>query len=159
MDRPTPLRYALEHPAVGPVTAIGPRKLGISHPKLDEILHRDFGDCSALAQAVSVFGCTSVDLPLDGRRYVGGLLARQSSGSVPSFSAGKISPNLQAASIQRKAESSFKRLQIDTIDLYQIHWPAWKGGPESASPGIDRRPSEVTREPWKSIGGVFIATT
>src|SRR5208282_2869246 len=23
----------------------------------------------------------------------------------------------------------------DTIDLYQIHWPAWKGGPESASPG------------------------
>src|SRR6202030_1163343 len=35
------------------VTAIGRRKLGISHPKLDEVLHRDFADCSALSQALS----------------------------------------------------------------------------------------------------------
>ncbi len=28
-----------------------------------------------------------------------------------------------------------KRLGLDAIDLYQIHWPAWKGNPESASPG------------------------
>jgi aryl-alcohol dehydrogenase-like predicted oxidoreductase len=48
---------------------------------------------------------------------------------------GKISHNLQAASIRREAESSLKRLKIDTIDLYQIHWPAWQGAPESASPG------------------------
>jgi aryl-alcohol dehydrogenase-like predicted oxidoreductase len=48
---------------------------------------------------------------------------------------GKISHNLQAASIRREAESSLKRLQIDTIDLYQIHWPAWHGAPESESPG------------------------
>jgi aryl-alcohol dehydrogenase-like predicted oxidoreductase len=48
---------------------------------------------------------------------------------------GKISHNLQAASIRREAESSLKRLQVDTIDLYQIHWPAWKDGPESASAG------------------------
>ena len=47
------LRYALDHPAVGPVTAIGRRKLGISHPKLKEILHRDFADCSALAEPLS----------------------------------------------------------------------------------------------------------
>src|ERR1700694_1995379 len=47
------LRYALDHPAVGHVTAIGRRKLGISHPKLDEVLHQDFTDCSALAQALS----------------------------------------------------------------------------------------------------------
>src|SRR6266851_9103545 len=44
------LRYALDHPAVGRVTAIGRRKLGISHPKLDEVLHRDFADCSALVE-------------------------------------------------------------------------------------------------------------
>jgi aryl-alcohol dehydrogenase-like predicted oxidoreductase len=48
---------------------------------------------------------------------------------------GKISHNLQAASIRREAESSLKRLKIDTVDLYQIHWPAWHGAPESASPG------------------------
>src|SRR6266480_287266 len=47
------LRYALDHPAVGRVTAIGRRKLGIAHPKLDEVLHRDFADCSALAETLS----------------------------------------------------------------------------------------------------------
>jgi uncharacterized protein YbjT (DUF2867 family) len=47
------LRYALEHPTVGQVTAIGRRKIGISHPKLNEILHSDFTDCSALAEALS----------------------------------------------------------------------------------------------------------
>ena len=48
---------------------------------------------------------------------------------------GNISHNLQAASIRREAEASLKRMKIDAIDLYQIHWPAWKGNPESASPG------------------------
>jgi uncharacterized protein YbjT (DUF2867 family) len=33
--------------------AIGRRKLGISHPKLNEVLHRDFADCSALAETLS----------------------------------------------------------------------------------------------------------
>ena len=48
---------------------------------------------------------------------------------------GNISHNLQAASIRREAEASLKRLGVDAIDLYQIHWPAWKGNPESVSPG------------------------
>jgi len=47
------LRYALDHSAVGVVTAIVSRKLGISHPKLQEVLHRDFADCSALSEALS----------------------------------------------------------------------------------------------------------
>ncbi len=47
------LRYALEHPAVERVTAIGRRTLGISHAKLNEILHPNFGDCSALAASLS----------------------------------------------------------------------------------------------------------
>src|ERR1700731_4201738 len=47
------LRYALDHPAVGRVMGIGRRKLGIAHPKLDEVLHRDFADCSALAETLS----------------------------------------------------------------------------------------------------------
>jgi uncharacterized protein YbjT (DUF2867 family) len=47
------LRYLLEQPAVAAVTAIGRRNLGLSHPKLKEVLHRDFGDCSPLAEALS----------------------------------------------------------------------------------------------------------
>ena len=42
------LRYALDHPAVGRVTAIGRRKLSLSHPKLTQVQYPDFADCSAL---------------------------------------------------------------------------------------------------------------
>ena len=59
---------------------------------------------------------------------------------------GKISHNLQAASIRREAEASLKRLGVDAIDLYQIHWPAWSGNPESASPGsIEEAVGEMAR--------------
>jgi uncharacterized protein YbjT (DUF2867 family) len=47
------LRDALENPAVECATAIGRKKLGLSHPKLTEVLHQDFADCSALAEALS----------------------------------------------------------------------------------------------------------
>src|ERR1700721_893074 len=47
------LHYALENPAVGRVTSIGRRSLVISHPKLKEIMHPDFADCSALAGVLS----------------------------------------------------------------------------------------------------------
>jgi uncharacterized protein YbjT (DUF2867 family) len=47
------LRYALEHPAVGTVMAIGRRTLGIQQPKLKEVLHQDFADCSPLADTLS----------------------------------------------------------------------------------------------------------
>jgi uncharacterized protein YbjT (DUF2867 family) len=43
------LRYALADPDVGAVTAIGRRKVGVTHPKLSEVLHPDFAECSALA--------------------------------------------------------------------------------------------------------------
>jgi uncharacterized protein YbjT (DUF2867 family) len=47
------LRYALEHPAVGRVTAIGRNKLGLSNAKLTEVLHPGFADCSALAETLA----------------------------------------------------------------------------------------------------------
>jgi uncharacterized protein YbjT (DUF2867 family) len=47
------LRYALENPAVGPVTSIGRRSLGVSHPNLKEVLHSDFANCSPLAGVLS----------------------------------------------------------------------------------------------------------
>jgi uncharacterized protein YbjT (DUF2867 family) len=47
------LRHALDRPAVERVTSIGRRKTGISHPKLNEVLHQDFSDCSELAQTLA----------------------------------------------------------------------------------------------------------
>jgi uncharacterized protein YbjT (DUF2867 family) len=47
------LRYALQNPRVGRVTSIGRKALGISRPKLTEVVHRDFADCSALADTLS----------------------------------------------------------------------------------------------------------
>jgi uncharacterized protein YbjT (DUF2867 family) len=47
------LRYALDHPAVAVVTAIGRKLTGLTHPRLNEVLHQDFADCSALAGPLS----------------------------------------------------------------------------------------------------------
>ena len=47
------LRHALAHAAVAQVTSIGRRNVGISHPKLKEVLHQDFADCSALGEALA----------------------------------------------------------------------------------------------------------
>ena len=47
------LRYLLEDAAVGRVTSVGRRNLGVSHPKLTEILHSDFADCSPIADALT----------------------------------------------------------------------------------------------------------
>ena len=47
------LRFALDNSAVRSVTSIGRRKLGVSHPKLKEVLHQDFADCSDLADVLS----------------------------------------------------------------------------------------------------------
>jgi aryl-alcohol dehydrogenase-like predicted oxidoreductase len=35
----------------------------------------------------------------------------------------QINPSLKAESLRRECEASLKRLAVDVIDLYQIHWP------------------------------------
>lgn len=47
------LGHALDDPAVEDVTSIGRKKLDLSHPKLHQVLHQDFSDCSALAPTLS----------------------------------------------------------------------------------------------------------
>ncbi|MGB4784719.1 MAG: aldo/keto reductase, partial [Candidatus Acidiferrum sp.] len=42
---------------------------------------------------------------------------------------GKINQVFSAASIRRECETSLRRLQAETIDLYQIHWPPADNGP------------------------------
>jgi aryl-alcohol dehydrogenase-like predicted oxidoreductase len=36
---------------------------------------------------------------------------------------GEIYPSLKAASVREECENSLRRLGVDTIDLYQMHWP------------------------------------
>lgn len=47
------LRYAFQHPAVKSATAIVRRGLNVSHPKLNEVVHQNFADCSALVEPLS----------------------------------------------------------------------------------------------------------
>jgi len=47
------VRYALDSSAVKSVTSVGRKKLGILHPKLKEVLHQNFADCSELTDALS----------------------------------------------------------------------------------------------------------
>jgi aryl-alcohol dehydrogenase-like predicted oxidoreductase len=41
----------------------------------------------------------------------------------------KITQNHSAASIRRECENSLRRLQVEAIDLYQMHWPPADNGP------------------------------
>ncbi len=41
----------------------------------------------------------------------------------------KVAPNHTAASIRQECEDSLRRLQLDGIDLYQMHWPPSDNGP------------------------------
>jgi aryl-alcohol dehydrogenase-like predicted oxidoreductase len=52
-----------------------------------------------------------------------------------------ISHSLKAASIRREAEDSLRRLQVDTIDLFQIHWPAQPA--DGPSPDVE--------EGWRAL--------
>ncbi len=49
---------------------------------------------------------------------------------------GKIIHSINAASVRKECESSLRRLQVETIDLYQIHWPI---------------PDEEIEEGWRTL--------
>jgi aryl-alcohol dehydrogenase-like predicted oxidoreductase len=49
---------------------------------------------------------------------------------------GEISRNLKRDSIRREVEASLRRLKLDVIDLYQIHWP---------------EPDEDIEEGWETV--------
>jgi aryl-alcohol dehydrogenase-like predicted oxidoreductase len=51
----------------------------------------------------------------------------------------KISNSLKADSIRRECENSLRRLKVDTIDLYQIHWP---------------NPEPDIEEGWSAVAGL-----
>src|SRR4030088_827537 len=51
---------------------------------------------------------------------------------------GKVYKEFSSESIRRECEDSLRRLQVDTIDLYQMHWP-----PDDGKPGIE--------EAWQTL--------
>lgn len=54
------------------------------------------------------------------------------------------SHSLRAESIRREVEGSLRRLRVDTIDLYQIHWPRWGNSPAGWDPG-------TVEEGWRAM--------
>jgi putative NADH-flavin reductase len=46
------LRFALDHPNVEHVLSIGRKTLRFSHPRLSEVQHANFADCSALKEVL-----------------------------------------------------------------------------------------------------------
>ncbi|MDO9541503.1 MAG: aldo/keto reductase [Kiritimatiellia bacterium] len=55
-------------------------------------------------------------------------------------STGNVGNNLRAKSIRAECEASLRRLQLDVIDLYQIHWS---------------NPDEQIEEGWTTIAGLI----
>ena len=51
----------------------------------------------------------------------------------------KIYRSLKAASLKEEQENSLRRLQVDAIDLYQIHWP---------------NPEDEIEEGWETLAGL-----
>jgi aryl-alcohol dehydrogenase-like predicted oxidoreductase len=54
---------------------------------------------------------------------------------------GRVTKVHSAASIRQECEDSLRRLQVDVIDLYQIHWP-----PEDNGPGLE--------ESWSTLAAL-----
>lgn len=54
---------------------------------------------------------------------------------------GEIYKEFSAESVRRECEDSLRRLQADTIDLYQMHWP-----PDEGRPGIE--------EAWQTLAAL-----
>jgi len=54
---------------------------------------------------------------------------------------GKVYKEFSPESIRRECEDSLRRLQVDTIDLYQMHWPS-----DDGKPGIE--------EAWQTLAAL-----
>jgi len=58
--------------------------------------------------------------------------------SLPWDEKGNIFHSLKPASLRKELEGSLRRLRVEAIDLYQIHWPSFAQSPEgSAAPDLE----------------------
>ena len=58
-----------------------------------------------------------------------------------------VSHSLRPHSIRREVEGSLKRLGMERIDLYQIHWPLWPSGEAGYDPG-------TLEEGWETLAAL-----
>jgi len=56
----------------------------------------------------------------------------------------ELSHSLRPDSIRREVEGSLTRLRVETIDLYQVHWPRWGSSPAGYDPG-------TVAEAWQTL--------
>jgi len=68
---------------------------------------------------------------------------------------GRVSKVHSPESIRQECADSLRRLRVDVIDLYQIHWPPEDNGPASRNPGKQWPPC---KKKGKSAGLAFPIT-
>ncbi|MBW3628338.1 MAG: aldo/keto reductase [Gemmatimonadetes bacterium] len=64
---------------------------------------------------------------------------------------------LEPTSIRRECEASLRRLEVDTIDLYQFHWPDETGTPVEDSWGEMSRLVEEGKVRWAGVSNFYVA--
>jgi aryl-alcohol dehydrogenase-like predicted oxidoreductase len=82
-----------------------------------------------LGRSEEVVGRALRDVPLGDRPYV------FTKCSLVWDEDGTVSHSLAASSIRREVEASLRRLDVERIDLYQIHWPVWHASPAGYDAG------------------------
>lgn len=91
-----------------------------------------------LGHSEEVVARALADLPSDKRPYV------FTKSSLVWNERREVSHSLRADSIRREVEGSLRRLDVEVIDLYQIHWPRWGASPAGWSPG-------TVEEGWQAM--------
>jgi aryl-alcohol dehydrogenase-like predicted oxidoreductase len=88
----------------------------------------DTAPAYGLGHSEEVVGRALREMPAADRPYVFTKCSLVWQGSV-------VSHSLRRGSIVEEVEGSLRRLNVDRIDLYQIHWPIWPTSPEGHDSG------------------------
>lgn len=89
----------------------------------------DTAPAYGLGHSETVVGRVLAEVPHDARPHV------FTKCSLVWDDAGNVTHNLRPDSIRREVEGSLRRLQVERIDLYQVHWPRWPSSPPGHDPG------------------------
>ena len=89
----------------------------------------DTAPAYGLGHSEDIVGRALADIPANERPYV------FTKNSLVWNDQREVTHNLRPDSIRRECEASLRRLRMDRIDLYQIHWPVWPSSPPGTIPG------------------------